>query len=64
MTQGFDSSFQSGEEPKRRNTGLIIAIVVLFLLCLCCALAGAIWALWTYGDQIFGLALQGLALST
>jgi len=39
-------------EPKKSNTGLIIAVVVVVLLCCCCILAIGGWALWVNGDQL------------
>jgi hypothetical protein len=44
------------QEPKKKsNTAVIIIIVLLVLLCCCLAAMTAVWYLWTYGDQIFGL---------
>lgn len=37
------------QEPKKSNTGLIVAVVTVVVLCCCCI--GAI-ALWQYGDAI------------
>lgn len=37
------------EQPKKSNTGMIIAIVVVVLLCCCCVAAGLAWQ---FGDQI------------
>lgn len=44
------------EQPKKSNTGLIIAIVVIVLCCLC---AGGAVVLYQFGDQI--LKAMGLA---
>lgn len=38
--------------PEKKNKTLIIIIVVAAVLLLCCCCTGAVWALWTYGDQI------------
>lgn len=38
------------EQPKKSNTGLIIAIVVAVLLCCCCA--SIIILAYQFGDQI------------
>jgi len=59
MTEGFEPVV---EEPKKNNTTLIIAIIVIVVLCCCCVFAGAIWYLWTYGDQIFGLTQNLVSL--
>jgi hypothetical protein len=37
------------QEPKKSNTGLIIAVVAVVVLC-CCCIGGAV--LWQYGDAI------------
>jgi hypothetical protein len=37
------------QEPKKSNTGLIIAVVAVVVLC-CCCIGGAV--LWQYGDVI------------
>lgn len=50
------------EEPKKNNTVLIIVIIALVVLCCCCVMVGALWYLWTYGDQIFGLTQELTAL--
>lgn len=52
MSEGFEPVI---DEPKKNNTALIIAIIAIVVLCCCCVMAGAVWYLWTYGDQIFGL---------
>ncbi|NLG72044.1 MAG: hypothetical protein GX495_08405 [Chloroflexi bacterium] len=46
-------SYETPAGTQRDNRKLIIAIIILVVLCCCCAAAAAIWALWTYGDQIF-----------
>jgi len=49
------SSYYSAPQappPQKKNNTVIIIIVVVVLLLLCCCAVGAIWALWTYGDQI------------
>jgi hypothetical protein len=48
-------------ETKSSRTWLIVLIVVVVLCCLCLVGGGLIWALWTYGDQWFGLTLLRLA---
>ncbi len=40
------------QPPAKKNNTTIIIIVVVVLLLLCCCAGAAIWALWTYGDQI------------
>ncbi len=42
------------DQPKKSNTGLIIAIVVIVVLCICCLAGGAIYYLYQNGDQLFG----------
>ncbi len=37
------------EQPKKSNTGLIIAIVIIVLCCLCIVVGGL---LYQFGDQI------------
>ena len=39
-------------EPKKSNTGLIIAVVVVVLLCCCCIFAIGGWYLWMNGDAL------------
>lgn len=49
----------SEEPPRKRNTTIIIVVVVLLVVCLCCVLIpGAVYVLWTYGDQLFSLSQQ------
>ena len=36
-------------EPKKSNTGLIVAVVAVVLLCCCCI---TVAALWQYGDAL------------
>ena len=55
MNEEFDPVV---EEPKKNNTVLIIAIIAVVVLCCCCVVGGAVWYLWTYGDQIFGLTQE------
>ena len=62
MSEELPPMTQFDEPKKKNNVALIITIVVIALLCCCCVVAGAIWYLWTYGDQIFGYTLQNLAL--
>lgn len=42
----------SPEQPKKSNTGLIIAVVAVVLLCCCCIGAAGAWWLWNNGDQL------------
>ena len=44
-------------EPKKSNTGLIIAIVLVLLLCCCCILGVCGWWLWNNGDSLTGASL-------
>lgn len=63
MAQEFPSPTPPLQEPKKSNNALVIIIIVLVvLLCCCLLLAGAVWYLWTYGDQIFGLSPQSLII--
>ncbi len=56
MVDQYGTPIPPVEEPKKSNTTLIIIVVVLLVLCCCCVVvAGAIWALWTYGDQLLGI---------
>lgn len=51
------------DQPKKNNTGLIVAIIVLVVLCLCCVALGGIYYLYQNGDKIFGtgaLMLQAI----
>ena len=50
------------EPPRRRsNVWTIVLIVLVILLCCCVLMAGLVWYLWTYGDQIFfGMPPQSL----
>lgn len=56
----FQSPQTQFEEPKRNNVVLIIVIIAIVLLCCCLLVVGAVWFMWTYGDQIFGLTYQQL----
>ena len=49
------------EQPKRSNTPLIIAVVLIVVLCICCLAVGGIYYLYQNGDQLFGTG--GLLLS-
>lgn len=61
MSEDFETPTHPEEETQRKNnTVLIIVIAVLVLLCCCCVATSALWSLWTYGDQIFGLSSQAL----
>ncbi|MCJ7434942.1 MAG: hypothetical protein MUO77_15780 [Anaerolineales bacterium] len=40
------------EEPKKSNTGVIIAVGVVVLLCCCCI---TVIGLWTFGDQLMAM---------
>ena len=61
MSEDFETPTPPAEETqKKNNTVLITVIVVLVLLCCCCVATSALWSLWTFGDQIFGLTLQTL----
>lgn len=47
------------EPPKKSNTTLIIVVVLVVLLCCCCIVfAGALYVLWTYGDQMLGISME------
>ena len=37
------------QEPRKSNTGLIVAVVAVVVLCCCCITAAV---LWQYGDAI------------
>lgn len=43
------------EEPKKKNSKVIIAIAVAVVLCLCCVVGLGVWWLWNNGDQLLGL---------
>jgi hypothetical protein len=62
MMDDLGSPKTNFEEPKRNNVVMIIVIVAVVLLCCCLVAVGAIWFLWTYGDQIFGLTYAPLNL--
>jgi len=60
MTEEYVPPQIANEPPqKKNNLPLIITILVLVVLCCCCVAIGAIWGLWSYGDQWFNLT--GLA---
>ncbi len=40
------------DQPKKSNTGLIVAIVLIVLCCLC---IGGIVLAWNFGDQVLKL---------
>ncbi len=45
------------EEKQGGSKAPLIIVIVLVGLCILSLICGGlIWALWTYGDQIFGLA--------
>ena len=44
-------------EPKKSNTGLIIAIVIVLLLCCCCIIGVCGWWLWNNGDSLTGASV-------
>jgi hypothetical protein len=53
----LDSEFDEPIEEKKDNKVWIIIVVVLIVLCCCVIIVGSgLWALWTYGDDIFDLA--------
>lgn len=53
MNQGMPSNpTPMPEQPKKSNTGLIIAIIVVVVLCLCCVLAGGAYYLYQNGDRL------------
>lgn len=62
MSEELPPMTQFDEPKKKNNMALIITIVVILVLCCCCLVIGAIWYLWTYGDQILDLTLQHLPL--
>lgn len=44
-------------EPKKSNTGLIVAIIVVLLLCCCCVGTICGWWLWNNGDSLIDTTL-------
>jgi hypothetical protein len=60
MTQETPTPPPPVEEPGRNSNVWIIVIVIAVILLCCCLFVLAIWYLWTYGDQIFGLAWQAV----
>ena len=63
MDQGFNSSNLEANSPRKTNSGLVITIIVLVILCFCCLaiVVGGVW-LWYNGDALLGVSahLAGL----
>lgn len=57
MTEEIAAPPSGQVEPKKSSrTWIIVLVVVLVLCCLCVVLIAVGWALWTYGDEWFGLS--------